>query len=109
MMKKKYSTRLVEAIRTTAKASQYITHIDTLAPAQVVPYGRVSKRQQQRKGHLEHQRSDLTWELERRGHDVIDFFKEAASGWVDDRTMLQLAILEAERVGAIVVRAWLVN
>ncbi len=102
MMKKKYS-RLIEAIRTPAKASDYIAHIDDLEPGLVVPYGRVSRRQQQRKGKLNHQIADLTSELERRGHDVTDGFKETASGWADDRTTLQLAILEAERVGAVVM------
>ena len=101
MMKKKYSTRRLEAIKTTAVASQYIAHIENLDPGPVVLYVRVSRRHQD--CHLEDQQADLTRKSERRGHDVIGLFKETASGWADYRTMLQLAVLEADRAGAVVV------
>lgn len=100
-MMKNYSDRLIKAIRTTALASHYLAHIPDLNPCWVILFIRVSGRGQ--KEHLAHVESLLRRELERRGFKVVGVFKEIATGSSDDRTTLELAILEAERLGAILV------
>jgi DNA invertase Pin-like site-specific DNA recombinase len=101
MMKKKYSTRLLEAIRTPAKASNYIAHVDHLQPCRVVVLCRVSIPCN--KGHLDDQDSNLSWEFERMGFDIVGVFKEVASGDAEDRITLELAALKAKELGAVLV------
>jgi len=102
MKKKRYSTRRIEAIRTTTKASEYIAHVDDLEPGQkVVVYCRVSILCN--KGHLDDQDSNLTWELERKDFDVVGIFKELASADAEDRITLELAALKAKEAKAVLV------
>src|SRR5690242_19033717 len=98
--KAKYSTRWL-AFLAPAVASKYLAHVVALKPCPVVLYLRVSSRGQEE--HLDDLEKDLVWELESKGFEVVAVFKEVISGSADDRAMLQLAILEAERTGAIVV------
>src|SRR5437867_2667622 len=86
---KKYSTWRKEAIRTTAKASQYISHIFDLKPGPVMLFLRVSDRHQN--CHLNHSEAELSWELEIKGNNVIGVFKETGPGWADDRIELEWA------------------
>ena len=101
MMNNKYSTRRLEAIRTTAKAFQYISHIYDLEPGPVVLYLRVSAPTQ--KDDLPHQRINLEMEVEKRGFTVIAVFEETASGWMDHRTGFGLAILKGRAANAVLV------
>src|SRR5690349_21363426 len=97
----KYSTRLIQAIRTAAKASKYISHLDHLKPGPVVLDVRVSSPSQ--KDNLRPQRSNLEWEVERRGHWIVAVVEEIAPGWMDFRTGFERAILKAKSAGAVVV------
>src|SRR5439155_1311483 len=101
MMKKKYSTRRLEAIRTTAKASKYIAHINDLEPGPVVLCVRVSSVTQ--KDNLLPQRINLEWEVEKRGFWIVAVFEEIASGREEERIGFERAILEAQSAGAVVV------
>ena len=55
------------------------------------------------KGHLDDQDSNLTWELERKGFDVVGIYKEVASADAEDRTTLELAALNAKEAKTVLV------
>jgi len=97
----RYSDWRIKALRTAAKASHYIAHIYNLNPCLVVLFIRVSGPGQRE--HLAHVEALLRWELERRGFEVVGVFKEIVTGSSDDRRTLERAILEADRLGAVLV------
>lgn len=100
-MKRTYSTRLITAIRTAAKPSDYIEHITELKPGPVVLYLRVSGRGQRE--HLEHQEKNLMGHLTKRGFKVVTVVKEIVPGWAETRIGLERAAVIAKDEGAVVV------
>src|SRR6184192_3347760 len=97
----KYATERMEALRTTAKASQYISHIHDLKPSRAVLYVRESSQTQ--KDNLLHQRTYLKTEVEKRSFPIIAVFEEIAPGWQDCRIGFKKAILKAQAAGAVVI------
>jgi hypothetical protein len=55
------------------------------------------------KRHLDDQESNLTWELERMGFDVVGVFKVVALADAEDRIKLEIAALTAKEANAILV------
>jgi DNA invertase Pin-like site-specific DNA recombinase len=100
-MKLKYSTKRIAGLRTTASASKSISCIQELQPGPVVLYLRESGRGQEE--NLKGQEDHVTWELERRGFEVVAVFKETVPGWAENRIGLERAALKAKEVGAVVV------
>jgi DNA invertase Pin-like site-specific DNA recombinase len=102
-MKKKliYSHQWAKDIRTPAKASEFISHLEQVKLGLAVIYVRVSSRTQMH--NLQHQISTLRRELEKRGFSVIEVVQEIASGWLDSRIGFFRAITKAKAADAVVV------
>jgi hypothetical protein len=102
-----YSTKRLEAIKTSAKASEFIRHIDDLKPCKVILYVRESSKSQKR--NLKDQISNAKAQLEQKSF-VVDAttVEEIVAGWEDTtskrgRFGFERAVLLAKKHGAIVV------
>ena len=88
----------------TGIASDYISHIRSLKPGQlVVTYCRASTCTQEHFKNLSDQEENLKHELEQRGFTVIRSFQEVGSGWREGREALMVAAKHALENDAIVV------
>lgn len=95
--------------RTTATESNYLYHLKEYFREHpeilVVLYGRVSGREQNRRGNLINQESILQEVLRKLGVPVIGYFQEVSSGWIldEDRFGLVNAVEMAKEHDAVIV------